>query len=73
MLNKQIIEKDKVIDTLKKTICANEILIQTEKDKVDSAREELRNFKQEIEQLVSWNMRQCGFCQSVFQILSDKR
>ena len=48
-LNKQIIEKDKVIDTLKKTICANEILIQTEKDKVDSAREELRNFKQEIE------------------------
>lgn len=49
MLNKQIIEKDKVIDTLKKTIYANEILIQTEKDKVDSAREELRNFKQEIE------------------------
>ena len=49
MLNKQIIEKDNVIDTLKKTICANEILIQTEKDKVDSAREELRNFKQEIE------------------------
>lgn len=48
-LNKQIIEKGKVIDTLKKTICANEILIQTEKDKVDSAREELRNFKQEIE------------------------
>ena len=48
-LNKQIIGKDKVIDTLKKTICANEILIQTEKDKVDSAREELRNFKQEIE------------------------
>ena len=49
MLNKQIIEKDNVIDTLKKTICANEILIQTEKDKVDSAREELRNYKQEIE------------------------
>lgn len=48
-LNKQIIEKDKVIETLKKTICANEILIQTEKDKVDSAKEELRNFKQEIE------------------------
>ena len=48
-LNKQIIEKDKVIDTLKKTICANEIFIQTEKDKVDSAKEELRNFKQEIE------------------------
>lgn len=48
-LNKQIIEKDKVIDTLKKTICANEILIQTEKDKVGSAKEELRNFKQEIE------------------------
>lgn len=48
-MNKQILEKDKVIDTLKKTICANEILIQTEKDKVDSAREELRNFKQEIE------------------------
>ena len=48
-LNKQIIEKGKVIDTLKKTICANENLIQTEKDKVDSAIEELRNFKQEIE------------------------
>ena len=48
-MNKQIIEKGKVIDTLKKTICANEILIQTEKDKVDSAIEELRNFKQEIE------------------------
>ena len=48
-LNKQIIEKDKVIDTLKKTICANEIFNQTEKDKVDSAKEELRNFKQEIE------------------------
>lgn len=48
-LNKQILEKDKVIDNLKKTICANEILIQTEKDKVDFAKEELRNFKQEIE------------------------
>ncbi|MGP1471927.1 MAG: MobV family relaxase [Prevotella intermedia] len=48
-LNKQILEKDKVIDNLKKTICTNEILIQTEKDKVDFAKEELRNFKQEIE------------------------
>ena len=48
-LNKQILEKDKVIDNLKKTICANKILIQTEKDKVDFAKEELRNFKQEIE------------------------
>lgn len=35
--------------SFKKTICANKILIQTEKDKVDSAKEELRNFKQEIE------------------------
>lgn len=42
-------KKDKVIDNLKKTICTNEILIQTEKDKVDFAKEELRNFKQEIE------------------------
>lgn len=48
-LNKQILEKDKVIDNLKKTICTKEILIQTEKDKVDFAKEELRNFKQEIE------------------------
>lgn len=58
-MNKQILEKDKVIDNLKKIICANEILIQTEKDKVDSAKEELRNFKQEIEH---WYL---GICTNV--------
>ena len=42
-------KKDKVIDAFKKTICTNEILIQTEKDKVEFAKVELMKFKQEIE------------------------
>lgn len=74
MLNQQIIEKDKMITTLKRVIREKEKLIQTEKDNVGYAKEELQCFKRNIEEWypdICANVDFANRCSNAYRISTE--
>ena len=74
MLNQQIIEKDKMIATLKKIIREKENLIKTEKDNVGYAKEELQRFKRNIEEWypdICANVDFANICSNTYRISNE--
>ena len=74
MLNQRIIEKDKMITTLKRVIREKEKLIQTEKDNVGYAKEELQCFKRNIEEWypdICANVDFANRCSNAYRISTE--